>query len=71
MAKRTLQQQVDYLDGEVGMLREVINLMITNCPCTAQERYSGHLVDCPIPKIREILDEPSASADPVYRDPTE
>lgn len=50
-----LEVKVEALEAELGLLREVIEILVSNCACTAAERYSGHLVDCPIPKARDLL----------------
>jgi hypothetical protein len=49
------EKRMDYLEGEIGVLREALELLITNCPCTAADRFSGHTTDCPVPQVREIL----------------
>lgn len=71
MAKRTLEETVLWLEGEVGVLREAVELLASNCSCSAKDRYSGHLVDCPMPEVNAVLKEAAASDDPVYRDPSE
>lgn len=53
--KETLEDTVLRLEGEVGVLREVVDLLLSACACKVAERYSGHLVDCPVPAAREIL----------------
>lgn len=61
-SQETLEDTVLWLEGEVGVLREALALLVTNCTCTPAERFSGHHVDCPIPQVQELLDpyEPDA-----------
>lgn len=43
------------LEGEIGVLKEALELLISNCSCTVPERMSGHHVDCAVPHVKELL----------------
>ena len=70
MTKRTLEETVMFLEGEVGMLKECIEMLASNCPCTVRERASGHHVDCAMPHVHALL-QGDPGEDKPYRDPTE
>ncbi len=51
------EKQMDRIEGQLGVLREVVQLLASNCSCTVAERLSGHLTECPMPQIHELLSD--------------
>lgn len=50
-----LDKEVGFLDQRVADLEKCVELLISDCRCSVKERMSGHLTDCPVPHIKEIL----------------
>lgn len=58
----TIEHRLEKLESLVGVLREAVELLTSGCQCSVKERMSGHLVDCPTPKLAELLDEYETTA---------
>jgi hypothetical protein len=43
------------LNDRIDIMEEAIQLLTSDCSCTVKERMSGHLVDCPIPHVWDLL----------------
>lgn len=49
------EKQMDALESRISDLEKCVELLMLDCSCTIKERMSGHLVDCPVPHVKEIL----------------
>lgn len=56
-APETLENRVEKLESMVGILREAVDLLKSSCACSVSERMSGHLVDCAVPHVNELMNE--------------
>lgn len=54
--KEQVENAIYDLESEVYLLRKALELLAQECNCTVKERISGHLVDCPIPHVKELLE---------------
>lgn len=48
-------QETQELYDRINRLEEAVKLLIGNCSCSLMERLSGHLVDCPVPQLKELF----------------
>lgn len=46
-----------YLDLKIKLLVRAVSFLSNDCKCSVLERLSGHLIDCPAPAIRKIIEE--------------
>lgn len=60
MIDLTLLDKMNRLEIQIDVIKLVLAQIMESCSCSASERYSGHLVECPIPKARDIFESLSS-----------